>query len=188
MTRRTTIAAGVAAAAIATAVAVPAIAASTSEPPRVQTRASVAGQRYFVDAGDLRERFDARIDSAVADGWITPKLAAKLKEHLVVAESLVRPNLRRFEDRLLAPAAKALNTTPQELRAELRSGMTPAEIARAHGKTPDALVAQLVERLDQRLGKAVGKGRLSQQPADAIVDRLEQRVSAWLERLLAGGS
>ena len=184
MTKKTTIVIGVAAAAVATAIAVPAIAASSGEPARAQP--SIAA--YAVDTGALRDRLAAKVDAAVAGGWITPKLAAKLKEQLDAGERLLRPNTDKLEARLLAPFAKALGATSAELRAELRSGKTLDEILRAHGKTPDALFERLVDRLDERLGQAVGKGRLSQQRADTILERVEQRLGAWLERLLAQGS
>lgn len=180
MRRKALIAAGVAAAAVATALAVPALAAQSDRAP-AQPRA--AAPPALLDATALRTQLERRIDAAVAGGWITPKLAAALEAQLAEVQRRL-PDTRALEARLLEPAARALGTTPKQLRSELRSGRTLGEILAKHGKSPEALLRQLVERVDQRLGRAVGAGKLTEQRADTLLQRLEQRLGAWLARLL----
>ena len=47
-----------------------------------------------------------------------------------------------------------------------------AQIAKAHGKTVDGLVAAMVAPLKARLAKAVENDRLTKQRADALLDRI----------------
>jgi hypothetical protein len=190
VTKRRTIMLGVGAAVLAAAIAVPTIAAATRDAPKAgpTSQAGATLGSELLDAGAFQQRLQKRIDAAVADGWITPKLAARLKTQLEAGSRLLQPNLRDVEAQVLAPAAKALGTTPAKLREELRSGLTFGQILRAHGKSPRTLLDGLLDRLDQQLGAAVGKGRLSQQPIGSILERIQQRLGAWLERLLAQGS
>ena len=78
-------------------------------------------------------------------------------------------------------AAEALGLTPEELFAELRAGKSPAEIAEAKGvdvqTVYDAMNAARGEAMKQALQQAVEDGRLTQEQADQMIERLENRPS-----------
>ncbi len=146
----------------------------------------------------FRDALAARIDAAVQSGKLTPEQGAKLKERLANAKGLglrLRGRLAMKHPRLvhgiharahrLGAVAKYLDMTPQELRSELRSGKSLAQIATAHGKTVDGLVDALVAPAKARLDKAVEKGRLTRERADQILQRLTDDVEKAVQRVHA---
>jgi polyhydroxyalkanoate synthesis regulator phasin len=147
----------------------------------------------------FRDALAARIDAAVQSGKLTPEQGAKLKERLANAKGLglrLRGRLALKKHPALAHrihvrthglgrVAKYLDMTPQELRSELRSGKSLAQIATAHGKTVDGLVDALVAPAKARLDKAVEKGRLTRERADQILQRLTDDVEKAVQRVHA---
>ena len=175
-------------------------AASAADTP---TLGDAVAARLGITGDQLRTAFKAelnsRIDAAVAAGKLTPEQGAKLKERLADAKGLglrIRGRLahhqQAFVHRLrvrthrLGPAAGYLGITPQELRTELRSGKSLAEIATAHGKTVDGLVDAITAKAKERLDKAVANGRLTRQRADEILARLTDAVEKAVQRAHAG--
>jgi transposase len=79
-------------------------------------------------------------------------------------------------------AAEALELTPEEFFAELRAGKSPAEIAEEQGvdvqKVYDAMNATRGEAMQQALQEAVEDGRITQEQADQMLERLENRPSS----------
>ena len=82
----------------------------------------------------------------------------------------------------LDEVADILGITPAELRTQLRSGKTLAEIA----KTKNISQATLVDKLDAaaktRLAAEVKAGRLTQARADAIAKKLSARITEMVTR------
>jgi hypothetical protein len=158
--------------------------------------------RLGISADRLREAFKAtlaaRIDAAVAAGRLTPEQGARLKERIANAKGLglgLRLGLAGkrlgFANRVAATAkgfgaaADYLGLTRAELRAELRNGRSLAQIATARGKNVDGLVAAIVTPAKERLAKAVAAKKLTQERADALVDRLTDRVERLVQRTFA---
>jgi uncharacterized coiled-coil protein SlyX len=87
------------------------------------------------------------------------------------------------------PAAIAayLGLTPAQLREQLRSGKSLAQIAVAQGKTvaglEDAIIADVQTHLDQ----AVAKGRLTAAQETAVLARLKQRVDDLVNHAFRAG-
>jgi hypothetical protein len=146
----------------------------------------------------FKEALTARIDAAVQAGKLTPEQGAKLKERLANAKGLglrLRGRLARhqraFVHRIhvrahrLGPVAAYLGISPQELRSELRSGKSLAQIATAHGKSVEGLVDAIVAKAKERLDKAVANGRLPRQRADEILERLTDAVEKAVQRVRA---
>ena len=75
--------------------------------------------------------------------------------------------------------------TREALRAELRKGQSLAQIARARGKSVDGLVAAMVAPVKERLAKAVASKRLTQQRADALLERITDRLERLVQRTFA---
>jgi hypothetical protein len=73
--------------------------------------------------------------------------------------------------------AEALGMTVDELQAAIQSGQTPQEIAEAQGLNWDDVQTQLREQAlataKEKLQQAVADGKLSQEQADAILERME---------------
>ena len=147
----------------------------------------------------FREALAARIDAAVKAGKLTPEQGAKLKERLADAKGLglrLRGRLAhhqrafvhgiRLRTHRLGPLASYLGITPQELRSELRSGKSLAQIATAHGKTVDGLVGAITQKAKERLDKAVANGKLTRERADQILARLTDAVEQAVQRVHGG--
>jgi hypothetical protein len=157
--------------------------------------------RLGISTDKLRDAFksalDARVDAAVKAGKLTPEQGAKLKERIANAKGLGRLSIhkairhhrgahffRGIHARAHAPGviAKYLEITPQELRTELRSGKSLAQIATDHGKTEDGLVNAMLAPLKTRLDKAVQDKRLTQERADDILAKATDAVKKLVER------
>jgi hypothetical protein len=142
----------------------------------------------------FRDAIAARIDAAVKAGKLTPEQGAKLKERLANANGLglrlrgrlamKHPGLVRGIHRIhrLGPVTKYLDITPQELRSELRSGKSLAQIATDHGESVDGLVDAIVAPAKAHLDKAVEKGHLTRQRADELLARLTDAVEKAVQR------
>jgi hypothetical protein len=77
--------------------------------------------------------------------------------------------------------AEELETTVEELRAELRSGKTLREIAADHGVDADEVVAALVDGMRQALDAMVDAGLLTQAQADRHLERFEDHADRLLD-------
>lgn len=146
-------------------------------------------KRLGIDAAKLEAAFEAaaiaRVDAALAAGEINEKKAARAKERIRAGKGpllagkrhhprglgfgargrghgppLLMHGPRKFRGPL-APAARYLGLTRQELLAELRDGDSLADVARAKGKSVDGLKQAILSALTADLKEHV----------DALVDR-----------------
>ena len=158
--------------------------------------------RLGISPAKLRAAFKAalvaRVDAAVAAGKLTPAQGARLKARIAKANGLglgarsaFAEKRQAFGDRLArsakrrGPAAEYLGMTREALRAELRKGQSLAQIARARGKSVDGLVAAMVAPVKERLARAVASKRLTQQRADALLERITDRLERLVQRTFA---
>jgi hypothetical protein len=129
------------------------------------------------------------LDAAVAAGRLTKAqadaIAPSLKQRLTDLVNGVRgpglhghgPGHGAFGDDFGA-AATYLGLTTAQLRTQLESGKTLAQIAAAtSGKSAAGLVSALVAAEQKELDAAVAAGRLTKAQADAIVPTLKQRFT-----------
>lgn len=144
---------GLAAAAAAAALSAPALGVPPSGP-----MVSVAGNRYFVDAGAVRQQLDRQIEAAVAAGWLPPRVAALLTQRLASADRDVQPRAALLRPAVLAWAAKSLGTTPGQLRAEIRAGLTFRQLLALHPGLAGTALRGLLDRLDLRGRFGLGPG------------------------------
>jgi hypothetical protein len=77
----------------------------------------------------------------------------------------------------LDEVASIIGITPRELRTQLRSGKTLAEIAKSKGISQDTLVSKLLAAAKTRLAAEVKAGRLTQARADEITKNLSARIT-----------
>ena len=144
----------------------------------------------------LQGAYDDRIDAAVAAGKITKEQAEAMKKR---AKDGRLPPFRGGHHRgfggeggpghhggpghpgaPLAAASSYLGLSEAELRTELESGKTLAQIARAQGKSVDDLTAKLSAELTTKLDAAVDAGRLTQAQADEMLSRMTAHLGAMI--------
>ncbi|MBI2855419.1 MAG: hypothetical protein HYX93_01055 [Chloroflexi bacterium] len=92
----------------------------------------------------------------------------------------IMPHLRS----VITRATDLLGMEPQDILAQVREGSTIAEIAEAQGVTLDELVGVLTEDVETRLSQAVADGKLTQDEADARLERVTDMVTKVVTRSL----
>ncbi len=84
-----------------------------------------------------------------------------------------RGGMGRFDDGV---AAQVLGLSTDELREQLRSGKTLAEVAADQGVERQTLVDALVASATERLAQAVTDGKITQERADEMTARLPELI------------
>jgi polyhydroxyalkanoate synthesis regulator phasin len=138
----------------------------------------------------IKKALSARVDAAVADGRLTKEQGAELKAR-IASDNFPLFGPQAFDGGHfghrgpgLAAAAKYLGLTEAKLEAQLESGKTLAEVAKAQGKTVDGLVAALKADAKQKLDGAVKAGRLTQAQENQILADLDQRITGFVNGTL----
>src|SRR3954452_24730474 len=130
----------------------------------------------------LKQALEDRVDAAVASGAITKAEGDRAKAMIESGELPLffaggghhGPNGFGFGHHGpgLDGAAAYLGITEAQLRTELESGKTLAQIATAHGKTAAGLVQALYDAKKKDLDAAVAAGKLTRAQADAMLNVL----------------
>jgi hypothetical protein len=168
-----------------------ALAASKLSSPKEESQAVIAdaaGQLGITPArltGALKKALENRVDAAVAAGRLTKAEGDAMKARIESGDVplLGGGPLGRFGHHGLGrgpgldAAATYLGLTEDQLRNELQSGKTLAQIATAHGKTADGLVSALLDEAKQRIDAAVAAGRLTRADADSLLAGLKDRIT-----------
>ena len=76
-----------------------------------------------------------------------------------------------------AAVATYLGLTQAELKAQLESGKSLAEIAKAQGKSVDGLKKALATEMQKKLDAAVKAGKLTQAQADEMQARMTEHLT-----------
>jgi hypothetical protein len=185
-----------------------AVAATQRNSPKEETQAIIddAAKQLGVPSADLsgalKKALENRVDAAVADGRLTQEQANRIKE-LIQSGGLplffgaphrggIVPGFGPALHHGLDTAASYLGLTEQQLRTELETGKTLAQIAQAHGKSVDGLVDALVADFKTKLDASVKAGRITQEKADQVLKDVRERVTAHVngelrERFRPGG-
>ncbi len=158
-----------------------------------------AAEQLGVEPSELNDALvnavEARIDAAVASGELTQEQGDALKQR-VEAEGvplfggplLHGPGhgvgLHHFGG--LDAAAEYLGLTEDELRADIESGKTLAEVATAQGKTVEGLTKALVDAAEKDIAAAVDEGRLTEAQADEIRADLQEHIDRLVNGELPG--
>jgi AraC-like DNA-binding protein len=135
------------------------------------------------------------IEQAVKDGRLTraqaDEIEADLRKAITEFVNNGKPEFRKFPggpwpfglpgpDHFLSTAADYLGLTQAQLRTQLNSGKTLAQIAKARGKSVEGLVDKLVADKKARIEQAVKDGRLTRAQANELEADLEQQVSDFV--------
>jgi predicted DNA-binding protein YlxM (UPF0122 family) len=75
---------------------------------------------------------------------------------------------------ILQTVAETLGLTPEDLRSEIEGGKTLGEVAEAQGVDTQAIVDAVHAQVTEMVQEAVDSGRLTQDQADRILERLEE--------------
>jgi polyhydroxyalkanoate synthesis regulator phasin len=168
-----------------------AIAATQLSPQQEsQTVLNDAAKELGVSPGDLsaalKSALEKRVDAAVAAGRLTEEQGAVLKQHIesgdfpLLGFPMFGHGPGVFEHHAvlggLDAAATYLGLSEDELRTELESGKTLAEIAKAKGKSVDGFVDALVAEAKKHLDEAVAEGDLTKAQADQMLSRLQEGI------------
>lgn len=185
--KRKVVAAGAAALAVAGGGA--AVAATSLVDPEQESKAVIddAAAQLGVQPNELSNALEQallkRVDAALAAGRITQAQADELKQRIQSGDyPLVGPMFGHHDGPghgfgHLEAAAAYLGLTEAELRTQLESGKTMADVTKAQGKTVDGLVSALVADEKKELDEAVAAGRLTQAQADAKLADAKSRFT-----------
>ena len=179
----------VGAAALAVAGGGAAVAATSLVDPEQESKAVIddAASQLGVQPSELSDALEQallkRVDAALAAGRITQAQADELKQRIqsgdypLIGSVLGHRGGPGHGFGHLDAAASYLGLTEAELRTQLESGKTMADVAKAQGKTVEGLVAALVADEKKELDEAVAAGRLTQAQADAMLADAKSRFT-----------
>ena len=173
---------GMAAAALAAA------SQEVTEPAPLQDRAAQA-QEENDDRADRR----GVLDELVAEGVISQEQADIIRERFKERrrEHAEAKRQRRGVQRHLAGTRSVvldtLDMEPRELRAALADGATVGEVAEARGVTKTQFAAALTAAAHSRVDEALESGRIDSAQADRLRQRIEEKVSARVDRIWERG-
>ncbi|PWI57304.1 hypothetical protein [Sulfoacidibacillus thermotolerans] len=140
---------------------------------------------------ELEANFQSHLNRAVANGKITAaqeqRLITQFDAH--VGQMINRPGFMLDKRPLgtrphgqIAKLAKLLHLSPKTLRADLKAKETIAEIAQKQGISTQTLTAELEAPAKTHLVKAVANGKMTIAREQAILAKMNTRISNMLTR------
>ena len=188
LTRKTKIVVG-AATLLAAAGAGAAVAASQDSSPSSESKAVIddAAKQLGIPSSKLsdalKNALSDRVDAAVAAGRMTKAEGDALKARIQSNDfPLVGGPHRGFGHfgfiGRLESAAGYIGITEAQLRTELESGKSLAQVATAHGKSVDGLISALVAAAKDKLDSAVSAGRLTKAQETEMLGVLKDRITS----------
>ena len=134
----------------------------------------------------LKKALSDRVDAAVAAGSVTKAEGDALKARIQSNDfPLVggphRGSGHGFIGRLDS-AAGYIGITEAQLRTELESGKSLAQVAQAHGKSVDGLIGALVAAAKDKLDNAVSAGRLTKAQETEMLGALKDRITSAVNK------
>ncbi len=153
-------------------------AAATPQAPATSTPAASTDETTD-DAGGFKSYTDV-LAGLVADGTLTQAQADKVVAALEAARPMHDGPGRGGRGpwrQGLDSVATALGLTVDELRTELQSGKTIADIATAKGVDVQTVIDTLVKQVQDRIAQAVTDGKLTQAEADTRLAEVTQRIT-----------
>jgi polyhydroxyalkanoate synthesis regulator phasin len=168
-----------------------AIAATQFGDPKAESQAVVddAARQLGIQpdklSAALEKALENRVDAAVAAGRLTKEQGDALKARIESGDFPIFGGPRGgfehgpFGHHLgdLDVAAAYLGLGEAQLRTQLASGKSLADVARAQGKSVGGLVDVLVAAVKTQIDAAVAAGRLTQAQADRVLSDVRQRVT-----------
>jgi uncharacterized protein YidB (DUF937 family) len=132
------------------------------------------------------------VDDLLANGKITQAQADKLKDAINSGKGLGRLLFKRHEMRekamtalrrqIVSSSSEAIGVSAQDLRGELQSGKSIADVAAEHSVSLDAVKSQITDDVKARLDTAVANGKITQTREDQAMQRLADNLDTILNR------
>lgn len=171
-----------------------AIAAAQGDAPSRSSFLDAVARHLGVSRGELDDATKAaaleQVDAALEAGKITEEQADALKSRIESGEGLpfFRPFFGGFHGGMhgfgahLSAAAEYLDLSVEQLRERLGRGQSLADVAEAQDKSVNALKEALVDDAEKRFDEAVDDGLLTEAQAATMLDRLQSRIEAIVNR------
>lgn len=90
--------------------------------------------------------------------------------------------LRNIRQGIVQSAADAIGITPEDLKSELKSGKSIADVTAEHNVSLDAVKAQITSDAQAKLSEVVANGKLTQERADEALQKLADNLDAILNK------
>lgn len=169
-----------------------AIAASGSDPAAErQAFLNDAAGRLGTSSAKLEGALKAaaidRVDAALAAGRITKDEAQQLRDAINSGKLPLGAGLGSRHDGMhaghfLDAAATYLGLTEAELRTQLESGKSLADVAKSQGESVDGLKQAILAGAQTKLDQAVKDGRLTSTQRDQMLADLKSRIDDLVDR------
>jgi hypothetical protein len=150
--------------------------------------------RFALGAGILCAALTAgTVGSALAappDPTVTQPAATTTTTPATSPQTAAHPRIRGLAYLLhgfFKPVAALFGITPADLRSQLESGQTLAQIAANYGKSATDVENTLMNELKTRLDKLVSGGKLSSSRETTILNNASSRIDDLTNRNLAPG-
>ena len=130
----------------------------------------------------LKQALMNRVDAAVAAGRLSKEQGDALKARIKAGSAPLffgfrGPGEYRHFGADLDAAASYLGVTEEQLRNDIQSGKTLAQVAKDKGKSVDGLIDALYNAEKKELDQAVADGRITKDQEQAILANLRQRIT-----------
>jgi uncharacterized protein (DUF433 family) len=143
-----------------------------------------------------------KLDELVADGKMTQERAdailERISEHIgdmLAGEHRMGPRqggprhggrgaMMRVGQEMLKVVAQTLGMEVDDLMAELRDGKTIADVAAEQGVSLDDIEAAILASIEAKLDQLVSDGKLTQEQADQILERVAEHIGDMLTKPL----
>jgi hypothetical protein len=188
LSRKSKYAVGAAALLIASGGGAAAVAATQGNSPSNESKAIIddaAGQLGISPdklTNALKKALMDRVDAEVAAGRITKAEGDALKARIQADNfPIIGGPHHRFGHfgffGALDATASYLGLTEAQLRNELESGKSLAQVAKDHGKSVDGLINAVVDAAKKKLDAAVAAGRLTKDQETEMLNGLKDRIT-----------
>ena len=165
--------------AIAAALGGGAFALNTVLPAGAQTDSGTQSQTGPAGAHPRGERAKAALDKLVQDGTLTQAqedaVIQALKDALPGKDGR-GPLRQKLLQAAIKVSADTIGIPPGELKTELQAGKSIAEVAAEHNVSVDDVKQALIDAATARINEAVANGRITQERADNLIERLPALV------------
>lgn len=125
---------------------------------------------------DRIQQREERLETLVDEGVITEERAdeirARVAERMAIREERQTTRTAHLED-----LAATLDTTADELKADLRAGASIADLAAAAGVDVDTIIDQIEAQQAARINEALANGSIDQEQADERLESLRDRIT-----------
>ena len=98
------------------------------------------------------------------------------------------PRLRDLARQEFKLAADTIGVPAKELRQDVKGGQSISEVAESKGVPTQTVVDAVVNDLSGKLDKAVTDGKITQERADSIKQRLPERITNLVNRHRGAGT